>query len=457
MSANEPGGQVQGETVGPEPMDPATGPVEVEPEPPEPDDWRKRETFRSAMAQIAVAAVILAGLVTWRYLRAVQRNEDAQQVHGLRVLAASDDPKDLQGAVTQLQPVVGRGIPEAIALSARLHVELWRTHGLPEHERPAREQLALAERADVPNEERYAARALVLLMDGKPGDAETLLRDVEHRGGQAPWLSYALGRALQARGDFRGAAGSYQRAMEAGWKDPGLLASCGEGYLELGRDEDAARAFTAALGRESGHVRSLAGLALAKLFAGEARTLAENAVKAAMEGRDALTPGLKGRALAAAAELARQRLEQEQGRTPKPGEGSDVKEIQRVAEEAVAARPGDPVVALVRAHVLVTARDPAGEHALAEAAKAHPFAPAVALAAGAGGADGLAVLDEYARRFAAQLPGDQAYWLTRGQALRSLGRSAEATAAYDTARALGGRGAAKAAAALASSQASRPR
>jgi predicted RNA polymerase sigma factor len=108
-------------------------------------------------------------------------------------------------------------------------------------------------------------------------------------------------------------------------------------------------------------------------------------------------------------------------------------------------------MALVRARVLMTARDPAGGHALAEAAKAHPFAPAVILAAGAaGGTDGMAVLDEYARRFAAQLPGDQAYWLARGQALRLIGRSAEAVTAFETARALGGRGAAKAAAALAS-------
>src|SRR6478752_986093 len=96
VSANEPGGQVQVEPIGPEPTDPATAPVEVEPEPPEPpepEDWRRRETLRSALAQIAVAAVLLAGLVTWRYFAALQRIQDAQQVHAVRVLAAGDDPK----------------------------------------------------------------------------------------------------------------------------------------------------------------------------------------------------------------------------------------------------------------------------------------------------------------------------------------------------------------------------
>src|SRR4051812_27752013 len=117
VSANEPVGQVQ------EPMDPAMAPVEVEPEPPEPDDWRRRETLRSALAQFAVAAVLLAGLVTWRYFAAFQRIQDAQQVHAIRTLASSDDPKALQGAVKEIQPAVGRGVPEAIALSARLHVE----------------------------------------------------------------------------------------------------------------------------------------------------------------------------------------------------------------------------------------------------------------------------------------------------------------------------------------------
>src|SRR4051812_7675438 len=219
VSANEPEGQAQGESVQPaEVMDPATAPVEVAaepPEPPEPDDWRKRETLRSALAQIAVAAVILAGLVAFRYVRATTRIEDAQQVQGARALASSDAPRDLQAAVARLQPAVGRGVAEASALAARVHVELWRTHGLVEHEGPAREQLALAERADVPSEERYAARALVLLMDGKPGEVEALCGEVERRGGRAPWLSHALGRALQARGDFGGAAGEYQRAVEA--------------------------------------------------------------------------------------------------------------------------------------------------------------------------------------------------------------------------------------------------
>src|SRR5262245_55005876 len=108
VSANEPDGQAQGGSVQPaERMDPATAPVEAEP--PEPEDWRKRETLRSALAQIAVAAVILAGLVAWRYVRATTRIEDAQQVQAARALASSDSPRDLLGAVAQLQPAVGRG------------------------------------------------------------------------------------------------------------------------------------------------------------------------------------------------------------------------------------------------------------------------------------------------------------------------------------------------------------
>jgi len=409
-------------------------------------DWRRRETLGSALAQIAVAAVLLAGGVYWLHHRATVRNADREQVKAARELARSDAPEDLAAALAALQPAVGRGVREANALSARLHLELWRVHGLPGHEAPAREQLALAEEADTPSEDRYAARALALLQDGKPAEAEALYRDVERRGGQAPWLSYALGRALQARGDFGGAAASYQRAAEAGWKDPGLLASCGEALLELGRNDEAAHAFTGALARESGHVPALAGLALAKLFAGGAPTLAEKAVEAALARRDALTPGQKARALAAAAELERQPPPAEGARSA-AGKPSRLEDARRDAEAAVAARPGEPLPMLVRARVLVTALDPAGARAFAEAAKAHPSVPAIALAAGAtGGEEGLAVLDDYARRFAAHLPGDQAYWLARGDALRSLGRAADASAAYESARALGGRGAVKAAA-----------
>lgn len=439
VSANEP---LPEEPAGVEAE--GTAPVEVEPpEPEEPPDWRRRETLGSALVQVAVAAVLLSGLVYWRYHRATVRIADAEQVQAARELARSDAPEDLLAALKALEPASARGVREANALSARAHLELWRTHGLVEHEAPAREQLERAEQADAANEDRYAARALLSLVDGKAAEAEVLYREVERRGGQSPWLSYVLGRTRQARGDFREAAGAYQRAVEAGWKDPGLLASCGEAFLELGRNEEAARAFAGALGRESGHVRSLAGLALAKLFAGEAPTLAEKAVEAALAKREALTPGLKGRALAAAAELERQAAGADaQHRSSK------LEDARRDAEAAVAARP-DAIPALVRARVLLTARDPAAGRALADAAKAYPSTPAIALAGAMAGADGLAVLDQYAARFAAQLPGDQAYWLARGDVLRALGRTAEATAAYEAARALGGRGAAKASAALA--------
>ncbi|HYV45018.1 MAG TPA: hypothetical protein VFA20_09160 [Myxococcaceae bacterium] len=366
MSANEP--VPEAPEAAAEMEVEATAPVEVEPpEPEDPPDWRRRETLRSALVQIAVAAALLSGLVSWRYHRATVRIADAEQVQAARELARSDSPEDLAAALKALEPPVARGVREANALAARVHLELWRTHGLAEHEAPARAELERAEQADAANEDRYAARGLLLLADGKAAEAEALYREVERRGGQSAWLSYVLGRARQARGDFREAAGAYQRAVEAGWKDPGLLASCGEAFLELGRNAEAARAFSGALGRESGHVRSLAGLATAKLFAGEAPTLAEKAVAAALAKREALTPGLKGRALAAAAELERQAAKLEDAR--------------RDAEAAVAARPNDPIPALVRARVLLAAHDPTAERALADTAKAYPSTPAVTSAA----------------------------------------------------------------------------
>jgi len=376
VDANEPVPEAPGEVEAE-----ATAPVEVDPpEPEDPPDWRRRETLRSALVQIAVAAVVLSGLVYWRYHRATVRVADAEQVQAARELARSDSPEDLAAALKALEPAVARGVREADALAARVHLELWRTHGLAEQEAPARQLLERAERADAANEDRYAARGLLLLADGKAAEAEVLYREVERRGGQSPWLSYVLGRARQARGDFREAAGAYQRAVEAGWKDPGVLASCGEAFLELGKNAEAARAFSGALGRESGHVRSLAGLALAKLFAGEAPTLAEKAVGAALARREALTPGLRGRALAAAAELERQAGA---GGAEAQRRTSKLDDARRDAEAAVAARPNDPIPALVRARVLLTAHDPAAERALADAAKAYPSAPAVTSAAAA--------------------------------------------------------------------------
>ncbi|HVE86430.1 MAG TPA: tetratricopeptide repeat protein [Myxococcales bacterium] len=341
MDANEPAGKPEPEPE-PEAEVPPVQPVpDVEPAPA--PDWKRRESLGSALAQIAVAAVLLGAGVFWRYHRAEVRLSDAAQVKAARTQASSDAPEDLKAALAALKPAAARGVREANALSARLNLELWRTHGLAEHQAPAREALALAEQADAPTEDRYAARALVLLQEGKAGEAEALYRDVERRGGQSPWLSYALGRALQQQGDGPGAAGAYQRAVEAGWKDPGLLASCGEALLELDRPGDAARAFEAALGREPGHVRSLAGLALARLFEGGASTLAEKAVEAGLARRDALTPGQKARVLAAAAELERQQSKLDLAR--------------RDAGDAVAAmKPAWPLAERVQARVLAGAK-----------------------------------------------------------------------------------------------------
>src|SRR4051812_44968064 len=97
VSANEPLPEVESEVEGE-----ATGPVEVEP--PEPPDWRRRETLGSALVQIAVAAVLLSGLVYWRYHRATVRIADAEQVQAARELARSDSPEDLVAALKALEP-----------------------------------------------------------------------------------------------------------------------------------------------------------------------------------------------------------------------------------------------------------------------------------------------------------------------------------------------------------------
>src|SRR3954470_20765702 len=107
VSANEPVPEAPGAA---EVEAEATGPVEVEPpEPEEPPDWRRRETLPSAMVQIAVAAVLLSGLVYWRYHRAAVRIADAEQVQAARELARSDSPEDLAAALKALEPAVARG------------------------------------------------------------------------------------------------------------------------------------------------------------------------------------------------------------------------------------------------------------------------------------------------------------------------------------------------------------
>ncbi|HEX6861811.1 MAG TPA: tetratricopeptide repeat protein [Thermoanaerobaculia bacterium] len=93
--------------------------------------------------------------------------------------------------------------------------------------------------------------------------------------GDVRW-TYSLGALLQALGDFEGAEARLARAQELRPEDPALRIRLGEARLQLGRLDEAGKAFAAALGAPATAAAAHFGLGRVALAQGDARAAAEH-------------------------------------------------------------------------------------------------------------------------------------------------------------------------------------
>ncbi|HKV09347.1 MAG TPA: tetratricopeptide repeat protein [Thermoanaerobaculia bacterium] len=93
--------------------------------------------------------------------------------------------------------------------------------------------------------------------------------------GDVRWI-YSLGALLQALGDFEGAEAGLARAQELRPEDPAIRLRLGEARLQLGRPDEARKAFEAALGAPATAAAAHFGLGRVALAQGDARAAAEH-------------------------------------------------------------------------------------------------------------------------------------------------------------------------------------
>ena len=132
-------------------------------------DWKKRESFGSAMAQVGVVGLVLAAGVFFFYQRNATRKEVSEKLREARLTAIRNNPADLNKALAQLEEVfkLDKESPEGNALAAAIHVDLWTNHKVAGADGKARDFLAKAEKGDARTEDRYGAKALLLVSEGK--------------------------------------------------------------------------------------------------------------------------------------------------------------------------------------------------------------------------------------------------------------------------------------------------
>ncbi|WP_163996789.1 cellulose synthase [Pyxidicoccus caerfyrddinensis] len=409
-------------------------------------DWKPRESFASALMQVGVVALLLVGAVAYFVHRGGIRKETEERMRAARAAAQRGNPTDLAQAMKELEALfqLNDKARDAQALAADIQTVLWLEHHQPGADTKAREYLARAEEQDSRSGERFGARALHLLAEGKAPEAEKYLEDLKTQGASSPKLTLALGMALQARGDLPGARQAFARAAEAAYRDPRFTTAQGEALLDEGQYGPAMEAFAKATTVNPDHLLARVSLALAQAYQGRRLEEAQKTL-ADLQAHDAeLTPVVKSRAGALKAELALAR--------------GAADEAVSAADEALKITPDDHYALFARARALAAKKAPEARAAFEAAVAKHRNAPllyldgARALQGAGDGTGALALLDAYEATFkpvqvttgdgkqVSLLEQDGRYWLARGGVLEAAGRQDEALTAYDkaiTARGVG--------------------
>ncbi|QSQ18610.1 tetratricopeptide repeat protein [Pyxidicoccus parkwayensis] len=413
-------------------------------------DWKRRESFASALMQVGAVALLLAAAVAYFVHRRYLQKETDEHLRSARTAAQRGNPADFAQAMKELEAVfqLNDSSRDAQALAADIQTELWLEHHQPGADAKAHEYLARAEALDSRSGERFGARARHLLAEGKAAEAEKYLEDLKAQGASSPTLTLALGMALQARGDLPGARQAFARAAEVAYRDPRYTTAQGEALLDEGQYGPAMEAFSKATSVNPDHLLARVSLALAQAYQGRRLEEAQKTL-AALQARDAeLTPVVKSRAGALKAELALAR--------------GAADEAVQAADEALKITPDDHYALFARARALAVKKAPEARAAFEAAVAKRHNAPllyldgARALQGAGDGAGALALLDAYEATFkpvqvstadgkqVSLLEQDGRYWLARGGVLEAAGRQDEALAAYDKAIAARGVGLAKA-------------
>jgi tetratricopeptide (TPR) repeat protein len=407
-------------------------------EQPKNDDWKKKESFGSALVQVAVVALLLVGAVFFFYQRNVTKKNVAEKYKEARAIALRDNPADLAKALGLYEESLkfDSSNPEVLASVSAVQTEQWLVHRIAGAEAKAKESLAKASGADR-SEDLYGTRALQQIADGKAKEAFDGIEALRKRGAGSPKMAFAQASALKALGQLKLAKPMFQSVVDKAWKDPQYSSAYGESLLDEGQWLQALDAFNKATSANPEHLRARLGSALGKVFRRDRVKDADDLVKELEPQADSLSPFLKGRLFTVKAELAN--LE---------GRYDDAKAL---AEQAVAANGEDPWGLFAKGRALAGKKDVAAAQAFQAAIAKAPTSPifywdgAAALQQAGELAPALTLLDQYEAKFKdvrypgadgkdeAHLERDDRYWIARGEVLQASGKLDDSLAAYDKA------------------------
>lgn len=401
-------------------------------------EWKKRESFSSAIVQIVVVAVVLGLAVFLVYRRGNTKKEVAELMKEARTTSFKGNPADLRAAAATTEKAIAldSSAADSHAFLASLNTDLWMMHRENGAEAKAKDALEQAKRGDSKTEERYGSEALHLIAAGNPKGAEDFIEDLRKKGASSAKLFYAQALAMKMQGNLSLARQGFTTAMDKAWKDANYSAAWGEAILEEG-NAGAIDTFSKALGSNPDLLRAKNGLALARVMKKDKIGDAEAMVKSVLDRDAELSPPLKARAIAIQAHIANIATQSD--------------EAIKLADQALGLNPEDRWALFAKANALAAKKDPGAPAVYTDLVTKQPSAPVFYFdgarnlqAAGMTDA-AIALLDKYETFFknvknqtadgkeVTYLSRDDRYYLARGDVLRSADKLDDAMVAYDKA------------------------
>ncbi|MBI5478344.1 MAG: tetratricopeptide repeat protein, partial [Deltaproteobacteria bacterium] len=307
-------------------------------------EWKKRETFGSALVQIILVGVILIGVVWLVWQRGTTKKELSELMKEARSHAIRGNPADLRQGLKFADDALKKesSSPDALAFIASVNTDLWLLHREPGAEQKAKEYLEKARKAQAHTEERYGSEALHLVNAGKAKEAEDFIEDLRKKGASSARLFYAHAMAARAQGNLQLARTGLIAAMDKSWKDPAYSSAWGEAIIDEG-GVGATDAFTKSLGVNPDFFRAKLGMALSRVMRKDRIGEAEGVLRDVLAHDAELSPPLKARALAIQAGVLNIQDQPDQAIS--------------VAEQALALNPDDAWALFAKANALAANKD----------------------------------------------------------------------------------------------------
>lgn len=392
-------------------------------------DWQARDSFGGFIVAVLGAAIVLGGGLFVYYRHAQTKKQAYDLDKAARDLVIRDNPKDLLAAKAKFAQSLALDSSDGFAVSstALIEVLLAGDYGLASEKAGADEFTARAEAINAPIDEHFTANALWLLHNGKVNEAEAYVKSVQDRGGLPAGLANVLGRLRHAEGKLDESRAALKKAQDIAWRNPRFAADLADAYMDDGDAINAQAFYEKALEANSQHLRSMLGLARARIARGQDLKKASDdldTVDALPAGE--VTPTLKAMSLTARSEL---RLFEQK-----------YDEAAKLADQAIAADASYPWAYVAKGNAQAKKGDAsaAGSYEKAIALDAHTGAFYVAAARGLAQLKNSAKAEEFMGAYAKALKVDDKYHLVYGDLMKGLGNLDKAQSEYNEALKLNG-------------------